>query len=249
MLHDAVLYTLLLTGTFLAAGLVKGITGMGLPTVAMGLLGTVMSPAAAAALLIIPSFITNVWQLFAGPSIGRLLRRLWPMMLCIIVGTLGGASLLVAVNPVWSGFGLGSALIVYAAYALLAPKLTVPVKAETWLSPLVGLITGLVAGATGVFVMPAVPYLGSLDMDKEELVQALGLSFTVSTVALALGLIFHDAFEVSQVGISTLAVLPALIGMWLGQRIRLRISPARFRQGFLIFLVLLGLELVSRPFI
>ncbi|WP_449432649.1 sulfite exporter TauE/SafE family protein [Pseudomonas putida] len=247
-MHDSVLFILLLTGTFLAAGLVKGVTGMGLPTVAMGLLGTVMSPAAAAALLVIPSFVTNAWQLFTGPSVSRLLRRLWPMMLCIVLGTVGGAALLVAVNPVWSGFGLGLALIIYAIYALTAPKLTVPPTAEKWLSPLIGLTTGLVTGATGVFVMPAVPYLGSLNMGREELVQALGLSFTFSTVALALGLFFNDALQVSQVGISTLAIVPALIGMWIGQWVRLRISPARFRQCFLIFLVVLGLELASHPF-
>ncbi|HEY0438739.1 MAG TPA: sulfite exporter TauE/SafE family protein, partial [Xanthobacteraceae bacterium] len=47
---------------FVLAGLVKGVIGMGLPTVAMGLLGLAMPPAQAAALLLIPSFVTNVWQ-------------------------------------------------------------------------------------------------------------------------------------------------------------------------------------------
>src|SRR5690606_8528150 len=101
---------------------------------------------------------------------------------------------------------------------------------------------------TGVFVMPAVPYLQSLDLDKDELVQALGLSFTVSTVALAIGLMAHGAFQLNQLGTSALAVVPALIGLWAGQKIRARISPKRFKQCFLIFLVLLGLELASRPF-
>jgi hypothetical protein len=67
--------------TFFLAGLVKGVTGMGLPTVAMGLLGTIMPPAAAASLLIVPSFITNIWQLFAGPGFAAIAARLWPMML------------------------------------------------------------------------------------------------------------------------------------------------------------------------
>jgi len=244
---DLIFY-LLLAATFLAAGLVKGVTGMGLPTVAMGLLGTVMPPAAAAAMLVLPSFVTNVWQLFSGPCLRRVVQRFWPMMLCIIVGTVGGSALLVRVDPLWSGFGLGVALIVYAGYALLAPAFSVARAVERWLSPTVGLLTGVITGATGVFVMPAVPYLGSLNMDREELVQALGLSFTVSTVALAVGLFVHDAFRLDQLGISTMAIVPALIGMWLGQRVRMRISPKRFRQCFLLFLILLGLELSSRPF-
>lgn len=248
-MHDVPLFLPLLIGTFLAAGVVKGVTGMGLPTVAMGLLGTLMPPAAAVALLIVPSFVTNVWQLFSGPSLAQLLRRLGPMMLCIVLGTLGGATLLVRVSPVWSGFALGMALIVYALYALCAPAVSVDRRAERWLSPAIGLITGVVTGATGVFVMPAVPYLGSLGMERDELVQALGLSFTTSTLALAAGLFAQEAFQPAQLGLSALAIAPALLGMWLGQALRERISPRRFRQCFLSFLVVLGLELASRPFL
>ncbi len=246
-MHDATFYLLFLLGTFLAAGLVKGVTGMGLPTVAMGLLGTVMAPAAAAAILVVPSFVTNLWQLFSGPALAPLLRRLWPMMLCIVLGTLAASTLLVVATPLWSGFWLGIALIVYALYALLAPALRVSARLERWLSPVVGLATGVVTGATGVLVMPAVPYLGSLNLSRDELVQALGLSFSVSTLALAIGLYWHGAFQVSQLGTSTAAIVPALLGMWLGQRLRARISPVRFRQCFMAFLILLGLELAARP--
>ena len=134
-MHETFFFFSLLTLTFLAAGLVKGVTGMGLHTVAMGLLGTVMPPALAAAMLIIPSFVTNVWQLFAGPATARLLRRLWLMMLGIVLGTVGGASLLVRVEPKWSGLALGIALVAYAAYALISPPLSIPSRTESWLSP------------------------------------------------------------------------------------------------------------------
>ncbi len=234
--------------TFLAAGLVKGVTGMGLPTVAMGLLGTGMPPAVAAAMLVMPSFVTNVWQLLAGPAKGKLLRRLWPMMLCIVVGTVGGAALLVRVDPALSRMALGIMLIAYAGYALIAPEFFVPQRVERCLSPIVGLATGVIAGGTGVFAMPAVPYLQALGLNKDELVQALGLSFTISTVALAIGLMAHGAFRLDQWGLSVLAIVPALMGMWLGQKVRARISPKRFKQCFLAFLILLGIELAWRPF-
>ncbi|HFZ8994349.1 TPA: sulfite exporter TauE/SafE family protein [Citrobacter freundii] len=232
---------------FLAAGLVKGVTGMGLPTVAMGLLGLIMPLPAAAALLVIPSFVTNVWQLFSGPAVFFILRRLWLMMAFIIVGTLAGSFLLVSIAPLWSGFGLGIALLIYALYALGSPELHAPQRLERWLSPPVGLVTGLVTGATGVFVMPAVPWLQSLRLSRDELVQALGLSFTISTIALGAGLYLHDAWHVGQVSLSGLAIIPALTGMWLGQKVRVRISLRRFRQCFLLFLLALGLEMIARP--
>lgn len=247
-MHDSMFFYGLLTATFLFAGMVKGVTGMGLPTVAMGLLGMVMPPAMAATLLVVPSFVTNVWQLFSGGAVAALVQRLWPMLAAMVIGTVGGSALLVRVDPRWSGFALGSALIVYAVYAWLAPALSIPRALEAWLSPLVGLVTGMVTGATGVFVMPAVPYLGALGLHKDELVQALGLSFSISTLALAAGLLANDAFRLNQLGLSSLSVIPALLGMWLGTRVRARISPQRFRQCFLLLLLVLGLELASRPF-
>jgi len=226
--------------------MVKGVTGMGLPTVAMGVLGATMSPLTAAAILIIPSLVTNVWQMLAGRDIFRLMRRLWAMMLCIVIGTLLGTRLLVALDPVRSGRALGIALIVYAAYALFLPTLSVPERLGSWLSPVIGIVTGLLAGATGISTIPAVPYLQSLGLQKDELVQALGLSFTVSTVALAGGLLAHGAFKLDQLGLSLLAVIPALAGMWMGSIARQKISPNAFRRCFLLFLIILGLELTLR---
>ncbi|HEY4296638.1 MAG TPA: sulfite exporter TauE/SafE family protein [Paraburkholderia sp.] len=240
--------TCVLLATFLGAGMIKGVTGMGLPTVAMGVLGATMSPLTAAAILIIPSFVTNVWQMLAGQNTLRLIRRLWAMMLCIVIGTVLGARLLIVVDPVWSGRALGIALIAYAAYALFSPTISTPKRVELWLSPVIGMVTGLLTGATGVFTLPAVPYVQSLGLQKDELVQALGLSFTISTVALAVGLAAHGAFRLDQLGLSLLAVLPALVGMWLGSIVRQKISPKTFRRCFLLFLVVLGLELALRPF-
>lgn len=239
---------MLLILIFIIAGLVKGITGMGLPTVAMGLLGSLISPVAAAALLLMPSAVTNVWQMLSGGYIRQLIRRLWPMMLAIIAGTLPGVAMLASIDASWSGMALGVILIIYAVGALLSPVLIVPPQHESWLSPLIGLVTGLITGITGVFVIPAVPYLQALRLEKEQLVQALGLSFTVSTLALAAGLMWHGAFRVEQLGMSLLCVIPALAGMWLGQLIRKRISQQAFRRCLLLFLLILGLQLILKPF-
>ena len=240
------LYLLLI---FMLAGFVKGVTGMGLPTVAMGLLGLFLPLPVAAALLVVPSFVTNLLQLFSGPSVRLVFRRLWLMMLLIMVATVATSSLISRINPSWSAFSLGVALITYAVFALISPSFAVSQTREKWLAPVIGGITGMITGATGVFVMPAVPFLQSLRFSKDELVQALGLSFTVSTIALAAGLYLNDAFRIGQFSLSFLSLLPALAGMWIGQKVRARISARRFRQCFLLFLVLSGLELISRPFV
>jgi uncharacterized protein len=247
MSHISWPVALSITLTFFLAGLVKGVTGMGLPTVAMGVLGAVMTPVEAASILIVPSFVTNLWQLLTGPSLAILAKRLWPMMAGITAGTIVASSLLTADMSGWTTMGLAAALALYAGVSLLARPLSVPAGAEAWLSPLIGLATGAVTGGTGVLVIPAVPYLQALGFNKDDLVQALGLSFTVSTFALAIGLIWHGAFRLDNLALSALAILPSLIGMWAGQAVRAKVSPATFRRWFLICLVLLAAELMLRP--
>jgi uncharacterized membrane protein YfcA len=72
---------------FVLAGLVKGVTGMGLPTVAVALLTLRMPPLEAAALLIVPSSVTNVWQLAVGPALYPLWQRFRPLLVGVCVGT------------------------------------------------------------------------------------------------------------------------------------------------------------------
>ncbi|MBS0538900.1 MAG: sulfite exporter TauE/SafE family protein [Proteobacteria bacterium] len=235
---------ILIGATFLLAGLVKGVIGMGLPTVAMGVLAVVLPPAEAAALLVVPSLVTNVWQLLAGPSFGALARRLWPMMVAILVGTIAGAGVLASDRAGLAGIGLGLALVVYAVLGLAGFRMVVAHRHEAWLGPVIGLTTGLVTGATGVLVIPAVPYLQALELERDDLIQALGLSFTVSTVALALGLLRVDAWHTGSIWLSLLALAPALIGMQAGQMLRQRIAAPAFRRVFFVGLLLLGIYLV-----
>ncbi len=231
---------------FLLAGFVKGVVGLGLPTVAIGLLGLVMAPAQAASLLVVPSLVTNLWQLFAGPAFLPLLRRLRTMLLGVCAGTAAGAGWFGAIGNGRAGAWLGAALIVYALFGLSARKFSVAARAERWLSPLTGFATGVVTAATGVFVLPAVPYLQALGLQKDELVQALGLSFTVSTVALALALMAQGALHPSVAGASAMALLPALAGMFAGQWMRNRISAETFRTYFFAGLFVLGMHLALR---
>jgi uncharacterized membrane protein YfcA len=77
-------------------------------------------------------------------------------------------------------------------------------------------------------------------------VQALGLSFLVSTLALSVGLIGAGALDWTVAWHSTLALAPALAGMALGTTIRNRISAKAFRLCFFAGLLALGGYLVLR---
>lgn len=239
----------LITVAFVAAGLVKGVMGMGLPTVAMGMLGLVMAPVTAAAILVVPTLATNLWQLFAGPALGELLRRTATMMLGIFVGAFFGIGVLTGESAFLAEAALGAVLAMYGVIGLVAPRFVVPRSQEYWLSPSIGLLTGLLGGATGIFVIPAVPYLSSLGLDREGLIQALGISFTVSIVALACALGVTGQFHRTEIVFSFVAVIPALAGMFIGQHLRNRLQPATFRKWFFRGLIVLGLYMVMRSLV
>ena len=232
--------------TFLIAGLVKGVIGLGLPSIAIGLLALLMTPAQAAALMIFPSLVTNVWQMFAGPYLLTLLKRMWSLLVMSGLGVWLGGGILTSANSRYAALGLGLALVVYALLGLSAIRFSVSRHHEWWLNPIIGLATGLIAGGTGVFVIPAGPYFQAVGMTKDELVQMLGFSFTISTVTLGIVLWRHGALHVGNASGSLLAVLPALAGLLIGQRIRNLASEETFRRWFFFALLLLGTQQALR---
>lgn len=234
------LITIFIAAVFALAGFAKGVVGLGLPTISMGLLALVLPPAEAATLLLVPSFVTNVWQMGLNADLRSIARRLATMMLGVCLGTWAGAGLLSTAHGGWGGILLGLALASYAAIGLRSVRFPVGPRAERFLSPLVGAATGLVSAATGVFVIPAVPYLQALGLEKEELVRALGLSFTVSTVALAVDLGSTGALDTSLIPLAALALVAAVLGMSLGQSVRRRLRPETFRLWFFVSLLGLG---------
>ncbi|WP_199904761.1 sulfite exporter TauE/SafE family protein [Pectobacterium brasiliense] len=231
---------------FLLAGVVKGVIGLGLPTIAMGLLTLVMPAASAAGLLIVPSLVTNIWQLACGPAFLSLIKRFWTLFAGIIIGTFWNGLPALTSSSSWTSAALGGILVVYGLWGIMATALPQPGRHEVWLSPLVGYITGAITAATGVFVIPAVPYLQCLRLNKNDLVQALGLAFTVSTLGLALQLMQGMGLQGINLWQSMLALIPALLGMIIGQRLRHAISEAVFRRCFFIGLIALGGYMAAR---
>jgi uncharacterized membrane protein YfcA len=231
---------------YVLAGSVKGAIGLGLPTVSMALLGIWLPVEQAAAILILPAFLTNVWQSLAGSALRTLLIRLWPMLICLVLGTLLTAGIMTAGNNALNGAFLGAILAIYAGLVLAGFRFTVSRKAEPVLGSVTGLATGLISGATGIFVVPVAPYLEAMNLGKDELVQAIGITALIATSALALGLGLNGSLEVEVVVPGSIAVVAAFAGMFLGRVLRARLSVELFRRWVLVGLMLLGAAMIIR---
>lgn len=236
-------FLLIIAAVFVLAGFVKGVIGLGLPTVSMGLLAVAMPPAQALAIVIVPAIVTNIWQTFVGPYLVDIIRRLWPLMLGTAIGIRAGAGLMT--GP-YAGYGtvvLGLLLVIYALLGLSQRRFHLDRRHEKWLGGVVGVTTGVVAAATGVQVIPSMPFMQAIGMDKDELVQALGVFFTTATVVQAFNLTEAGLLSAATAVPGVVAMVAAFAGMFIGQAVRTRMHPDQFRRWFLVAMGLLGLYL------
>ena len=222
---------------FVLAGTVKGMLGLGLPTVAISVLSFRVGMADAVTLLVMPTILTNLWQLLAGPRFVHLIRRFAGMLIATLVGAFIGVRLLV--NGEMAMVLLGVVLLVYGLLGLSKLQFTVPPRWEGKLSPAVGLLTGVLYGSTGLGIT-SVPYVTALGLSKDELVQAMGLVFSAMSLSLAIALAGVGKFELGVAGASTATLIPAFIGMALGSRMRARMNAVLFRKVFFAAMVVLG---------
>ncbi len=234
-----------IAATFLLAGGVKGVIGLGLPTVSLGVLTAAIDLTTAMALLVVPSFVTNLAQAVMGGNGRAILLRIWPFLLMATVTVWIGATALTRMDLDLLSALLGGLLVIYATLSLSGIRPAIPAQREIWAGPLFGTANGILTGMTGSFVVPGVLYLQAIGLSRDMLVQAMGMLFTVSTVALALALQGNDLLTPKLGLISAAAVIPAAIGMLAGQRIRRGLSEARFRRVFFIGIWALGVYIIA----
>ena len=239
-------YSLIVGMAFLVAGFVKGVTGMGLPPIAIGLMAVVVPPVQAAALIVVPSMVSNVWQMLVGPGFFSAIRRFGTLLLMVCLGAAFGVGVLTGESPAYATLALGLVLFVYALLGLFKFSMQVSPRHERWASPLVGGLTGFLAGATGVSSVPSAPYMNSLGLDKDALLQALGLVFTVGTFAMAVGLYLNGRFELTAAWESTLCLIPTMLGVVAGQKCRAMLSADTFKTVFFVGLFALGAYMIAR---
>lgn len=231
---------------FLPTAFLKGITGLGFATICLPVLTLFIDPRISIPLVIVPSLSSNLLVMAQAGNFRRALIRFWPLLLATVPGLLLGVHLLISVDIAWSRRVLGSILIIYSVWAFSGREADLTRGGERlWRVP-AGLLTGLVYGLTGSQVMPVLPYMLSLKMDRDLFLQSINLFFTFSSLLLLLLLGRQGLLNGPMMAVALAGVVPVAIGIHLGGRIRERLSEAAYRRAVLIFLALIGLSLVVR---
>ena len=233
-------------GAFFFAAFSKGITGMGFATTCLPVIALAMGLEVALPLVLVPSVASNIIVQVEVGHFRESVRRFWPMVVAAMIGVVIGLVLLTWMEARAAGAALGVVLFVYGLFALKTPNLTLPPHLEKPLGPVTGLTTGVINGLTGSQLMPVLPYLMALHLDRERFVQAINCSFTSSSIVMAIGLSKIGLMNVETALVSTIGVIPVWVGLKLGGKIRRRLAPELFRKLVIYMLMASGVLLLIR---
>lgn len=236
----------LVVGTYLVAGIVKGVTGLGIPVVGVAFIAPVLGLKTAVAVLLVPSIVTNLWQAVVGVAFGRIVKRLWPLLVTACIGIWFGSGILAAADGRVLIFILGAFLITYTAIGLARAKLPSPGAWEVWLTPVMGAAGGVVFGTIGSFMVPGTLYIQALKMPRDVFVQALGIVFVTISVVLTAAM-SQRAMLTTELAVLSLVALPStLLGTYAGQRLRRVLTEEQFTKIVLVVIMMTGVYMVVR---
>lgn len=235
--------------TFLLAGGVKGTIGLGLPIISLGVLVAIFDLTTAMTLVIIPAFVTNVWQAAVGGNGIAIIKRLWPFLSFAIATIWIGAIALTKINTLYLSMLLGALLLFYSSLNFIGLRFSIQPRHEKWVGPLLGAANGIFTGMAGSLSMPGVLYLQAIGLSRDMLVQAMGILFLLSSIGLAIALQRNNLLSSDLMAISAFSVIPSLIGMVTGQHIRKQLSEEKFRLIVSIAIFLLGAFIILKAYL
>ncbi|MDP6788100.1 MAG: sulfite exporter TauE/SafE family protein [Rhodospirillales bacterium] len=244
------LETLSLVFALLAlGGAVKGVTGIGLPLVAVTGVASVTDVQTGVATIVVPIVASNLWQALRAGWPGVTLRRFWPVVVPLILGLWWSSGMVATSDARTLYLVLGTTVVVFSTVFAISPRLRVPRRAERWSGGVIGAVAGVIGGFTTVFGPPISMYLLALDLKKEEFIQAVGILFFSGALPMMIFYWIHGVIGPDNIGWSVLACVPVFLGLAIGQWVRGRVDQDTFRKVLLAMLFVVGLNLLRRALV
>ena len=200
----------------------------------------------AVAALVIPNLVMDGLQLRRQGPLGATPRRLAPLLVFTMLGTIVGTKLLVVLSGRTATLILGAFVLGFVALDLARFSPRVPAGWERLLAPPVGLAAGVMGGITNAPGTALALYFVALGMDKREFVRSIAFTFLVVKAVQLASLGWYGLLGWTLVLGSLGLTAAALAGFGLGVRVQDRLDQRAFNRGVLVFLATLGVWLVIR---
>ncbi len=233
---------------YLLGGFVKGAIGFALPTVSVAIATLALPPEVAVAYMALPGLVMNIWQ-SARDGMGVAVETLKEFRVVIgvmLVSLFASTQLLPHLEPrvfyIIMGLGLSS----FAIVQLFGWRPTNPPRPAADI--FAGTTGGFFGGISGAWGPPILMMLMSLNLTKRVFVRTCGVTFLLGAIPFIGGHASTGVLNKTTATISALMLIPAAIGMRLGQTIQDRLPAETFRKIILTVLVLAGLNFLRRAF-
>ena len=248
-LFDLVPFTLVLVsfGVACVAGVVKGMVGFAMPMILVSGLGTFLSPELALAGLILPTLATNGVQALAQGRAAAMesIRRFRVFLVVGAVFLVLSAQMVRVVPMPTLLLMIGVPVTLFVLIQLLGVRLTIDRPSNT-VEASFAAVAGAIGGFSGIWGPPTVMYLTALATPKTEQIRIQGVIYGLGSVVLVGAHIGSGVLNRETLPFSLVLILPALIGMAVGTRLRDRIDQETFRKLTLLVLLVAGLNLIRR---
>ena len=245
MLNDPLLLSFVIFAICFSA-FIKGALGLGFSTICLAILANAIPLKDAIAIVLIPSLLSNIQVMIGAGNFRISVKTFWPMLLTAIVGMMVGLQFLLSADTRISVATLGVILIIYGFWGYFNQTFRIRDESIPRLNPIVGFLTGIVNGATGSQIFPIMPYLLSLNISKEVLVQTINLSFTICSLIMMATMWNVGVLNASLALSYSAAIVPVVIFVWLGAKLRARFSESLFRRLAMLLVIVLGIGLVMK---
>ncbi len=230
--------------TFFVAAFIKGLTGLGFVSLCLPVIALFMKLEEAIPLVVLPSLLSNVMIIYQTGRFRQSIRRFWLLYLSAFPGIYAGVFILNMVGNYAAKIILGVLSIAYSILILLKIEISIPETKEKILSMPIGLTNGFLNGLTGTQIIPMLPYLLSLKLDRNGMINAINLGFTLSIIVLLIIFGKFDLISLETLKYSILGAIPVVAGIYIGGKLRHRVSEERFKLAVLIILIMIGVNLI-----
>ena len=226
----------------LAGGLVKGTIGFGMPMVALPLIAFIIPATTAMILLCAPILLTNFLQMKIKEGISS--YRFLPMIICLIIGLIIGARLILEINLNTITQIIAVSIIFAALVNCIGFKIeNINKSKERIITSIIGFGSGILGGLSTFYGPPMLAYLVAADLPKEKFVRTVSTIYFIGSFPLYGSLIYYGFATKLDLIMSLFLIIPAFISQQIGAKIRNKINQKQFRICILVTLIILGISL------
>jgi len=231
-----------------AGALVKSVTGLGYPVIAVPIVALAVGIEDAVVLIALPNLAANAvlcWESRDARSEARDLDRLVGFG---IIGAVVGTFALVNFPNEPLLVALAATVLVFVVLFLRHPELTIAPERARRASPVVGVAIGVMQGSIGVSGPIVATWMHGYRLAPRTYVHAVTFIFGVTGLAQIVVLAAQRQFTSDRLIGAAVAAVPVAIATPLGIRLRSRLAGPTFERIVLIVLVVSAVSLLVEAF-